>query len=54
MLLVQVPWAGRIMALPFLTLLAPSKRFYADKTRAPKTVNKRSKLTPPRLAGSIA
>jgi hypothetical protein len=38
MLLVQVPWAGRIMALPFLTLLAPSKRFYADKTRAPKTL----------------
>src|ERR1700690_4438917 len=26
------------MALPFLTLLAPSKRFYADKTRAPKTL----------------
>jgi hypothetical protein len=23
--------------LPFLTLLAPSKRFYSDKTRAPKT-----------------
>jgi hypothetical protein len=27
MLLVPVPWADRIMALPFLTLLAPSKRF---------------------------
>ncbi len=37
-LLVQVPWAGRIMALPFLTLLAPSVRFYADKPRAPKTL----------------
>jgi len=36
MLLVKVPWADRVMALPFLTLLAPSKRFYADKTRAPK------------------
>jgi DDE superfamily endonuclease len=35
-LLVRVPWADRIMALPFLTLLAPSKRFYADKPRAPK------------------
>jgi hypothetical protein len=33
MLLVKVPWADRVMALPFL-LLAPSKRFYADKTRA--------------------
>jgi DDE superfamily endonuclease len=38
MLLVHVPWAGRIMALPFLTLLAPSKRFYAAKLRAPKTL----------------
>jgi DDE superfamily endonuclease len=38
MLLVQIPWAGRIMALPFLTLLAPSKRFYAGKHRAQKTL----------------
>src|SRR5438309_5867172 len=38
MLLVRVPWADRIMALPFLTLLAPSKRFYEGKTRAPKTL----------------
>ena len=38
MLLVKAPWADRIMALPFLTLLAPSKRFYADKARAPKTL----------------
>jgi len=38
MLLVHVPWAGRIMALPFLTLLAPSKRFYDGKTRAAKTL----------------
>ena len=38
MLLVPVPWANRIMALPFLTLLAPSKRFYAAKPRASKTL----------------
>jgi hypothetical protein len=38
MLLVRVPWAGRIMALPFLTILAPSERFYADRLRAPKTL----------------
>jgi len=38
MLLVHVPWAGRIMALPFLTLLAPSMRFYAGKSRTPKTL----------------
>jgi DDE superfamily endonuclease len=37
-LLVHVPWAGRIMGLPFLTVLAPSKRFYADKPRTPKTL----------------
>jgi hypothetical protein len=37
-LLVHVPWAGRIMGLPFLTLLAPSARFYADKPRAPKNL----------------
>jgi len=38
MLLVHVPWADRIMALPFLTLLAPSKRYYVGKSRAPKTL----------------
>jgi DDE superfamily endonuclease len=38
MLLVPVPWADRIMALPFLTVLAPSKRFYAAKLRAPMTL----------------
>jgi hypothetical protein len=35
---VRVPWADRIMALPFLTLLAPSKRFYDGKSRSPKTL----------------
>jgi hypothetical protein len=38
MLLVRVPWAERIMALPFLTMLAPSKRFYDGKPRAAKTL----------------
>jgi hypothetical protein len=38
MLLVRVPWADRIMALPFLTVLAPSKRFYTGRSRAPKTL----------------
>jgi hypothetical protein len=37
-LLVHIPWAGRIMGLPFLTMLAPSKRFYADTPRAAKTL----------------
>jgi hypothetical protein len=37
-LLVHIPWAGRIMGLPFLTVLAPSKRFYAGKPRPPRTL----------------
>jgi len=32
MLLPQIPWAGRVWALPFLTVLAPSER-YARKQR---------------------
>jgi len=38
MLMVPIPWADRVMALPFLTLLAPSKRFYEDKPRKQKTL----------------
>jgi len=36
MLLVPIPWAKRVWALPFLTILAPSERYYADKTRGHK------------------
>ena len=28
MLLVPIPWAGRVWALPFLTVLAPSERYH--------------------------
>lgn len=38
MLLVRVPWAERVWALPLLTCLAPSERFYADCRRSPKTL----------------
>ncbi len=38
MLLVPIPWAQRTWALPFLTCLAPSERFYAQKARAHKTL----------------
>jgi DDE superfamily endonuclease len=38
MLLAPVPFADRILALPVLTVLAPSERFYAGKLRAPKTL----------------
>jgi hypothetical protein len=30
MLLVPVPWAGRVWALPFLSVLAPSERYAAQ------------------------
>jgi DDE superfamily endonuclease len=36
MLLAPIPWAQRTWALPFLTCLAPSQRFYQKKPRAHK------------------
>jgi len=33
MLLVPIPWAKRIWALPFLTVLAPSQRYSAGRKR---------------------
>lgn len=36
MLLVKVPWARRIWGLPFLTVLAPSERYYESQPRQPK------------------
>lgn len=36
MLLAPVPWAGRTWALPFLTVLAPSERYYQGKVRKHK------------------
>jgi len=36
MLLVNVPWARRMWALPFLTVLAPSKRYYESRFRKHK------------------
>jgi DDE superfamily endonuclease len=38
MLLAPIPWAGRVWALPFLTCLAPSQRYYEGKARAHKTI----------------
>ena len=38
MLLVRIPWAQRVWALPLLTCLAPSERFYAAHKRPPKTL----------------
>jgi hypothetical protein len=36
MLLAPIPWAKRVWALPFLTVLAPSERFYQGKVRRHK------------------
>jgi len=36
MLLAPIPWAKRIWALPFLTVLAPSERYYKGKVRKHK------------------
>ncbi len=36
MLLTPIPWAQRVWALPFLTVLAPSERYYQGKKRAHK------------------
>ena len=36
MVLAPIPWAQRVWALPFLTALAPSERYYQDKRRQHK------------------
>ena len=36
MLLVPIPWAQRVWALPFLTVLAPSERYYQNRQRGHK------------------
>ncbi len=36
MLLVPIPWAQRVWALPFVTALAPSERYYQGRTRRHK------------------
>jgi DDE superfamily endonuclease len=38
MLLVEIPWAGRVWALPFLTVLAPSERYHQKRQRRHKTL----------------
>jgi hypothetical protein len=36
MLLVPIPWAGRVWALPFLTVLAPSERYHQERGQCHK------------------
>jgi hypothetical protein len=36
--LAEIPWAGRVWGLPFLTVLAPSERYHQERGRRHKTV----------------
>lgn len=38
MLLTPIPWASRVWALPFLTVLAPSERYSAERKKRHKTI----------------
>jgi hypothetical protein len=38
MLLVEIPWAGRVWALPFLTVLAPSERYHQKRQQRHQTL----------------
>src|SRR5258708_6836363 len=38
MLLTPVPWAQRVWALPFLTVLAPSERYHEERHQTHKTI----------------
>lgn len=38
MLLVTIPWAGRVWALPFFTVLAPSERYHQQRGQRHKTL----------------
>lgn len=43
MLLVPLPWAGRVWALPFLTALCPSERYYEGYGRAHRPLTARAR-----------
>jgi hypothetical protein len=38
MLLVPIPWAGRVWALPFFSVLAPSERYHQQRKKRHKTL----------------
>lgn len=42
MLLVEIPWAAASWALPFLTVLCPSERYYQTRGRAPQKLTERA------------
>ena len=38
-LLAEIPWAGRVWGLPFLTVLAPSERYHRERGQRHKTLS---------------
>lgn len=42
MLLTPIPWAQRIWALPVMTAIAPSERYYETRGRKPQTLTERA------------
>jgi hypothetical protein len=43
MLLVEIPWAGRIWALPFMSALCPSERYCRERGRAHRKLTDRAR-----------
>jgi hypothetical protein len=43
MLLTRISWAQRVWALPVMTVLSPSERYYQQRGRRPKTMLQRSR-----------
>lgn len=43
MLLTPIPWAQRVWALPVMTVLSPSERYYRDKGRVPLKLTDRAR-----------
>ena len=43
MLLVEIPWAGRVWALPFMSALCPSQRYCRERGRAHRKLTERAR-----------
>lgn len=43
MLLCEIPWAGRVWALPFLTALCPSQRYHKERGRRHQKLTERAR-----------
>jgi hypothetical protein len=43
MIVVTIPWAGRLWALPFFSVLAPSEPYYVDQQRSARKLTDRAR-----------